>query len=257
MPQMTPLEKKRWELWGISLFLLLTSAGTVIVFSLITEQPPVMIIFLGVFFLLFCAYIIEREFKLQRFQQQLQEERFRVLEEEVKVSALQSRLKELTVLQKAMAAIGMEAEPEKALDTILRAAMELFGADRSSLMLVDEASQTLVIAAAIGIKPEHQAKSRPKIGEGIAGYVVQTGEALLLPPKINTEQYKNFEAKDTEIRSSICAPLRGRQKIIGVLNYGIVDPKKRVFSEYDLKLLTIFAQYATLVIDAAKAAHLR
>jgi transcriptional regulator with GAF, ATPase, and Fis domain len=254
---MTPLEKKRWELWGMSLFLLLISGGTVIVFGLTTSQPPIMIFFLGVFFLLFCAYIIEREFKLQRFQQQLQAERFKVLEEEVKVSALQSRLKELTVLQKAMTAIAMETEPEKALDTILRAAMELFGADRASLMLVDEVSRTLVITAAIGIKSEYRVKSRPKIGEGIAGQVVQTGEAVLLSAKINTEQYKNLESKDTEIRSAICAPLRGRKKIMGVINYSILDPKKRLFTEYDLKLLTIFAQYATLVIDAAKAAQLR
>src|SRR5262249_43636393 len=35
--KLTPVEKKRWELWGISLFLLLTSAATVIVFSLITQ----------------------------------------------------------------------------------------------------------------------------------------------------------------------------------------------------------------------------
>jgi len=257
MSRMTPLEKKRWELWGISLFLLLSSAGTVIVFAITTKQPPVMIFFLGVFFLLFCAYIIEREFKLQRFQQQLQAERFKVLEEEIKVSTLQSRLKELTILQTAMTAVAMETEPEKALDTILRAAMELFCADRASLMLVDEVTQTLVITSAIGIKSEYRVKSRPKIGEGIAGQVVRTGEAVLLSAKINAEQYKNLEPKDIQIRSAICAPLRGREKIIGVINYSILDQKKRLFTEYDLKLLTIFAQYATLVIDSAKAVQLR
>ena len=57
--KMTPLEKKRWELWGLSFFLLLASAGTVIVFSLATEQSSVITIFIAVFFLLFCAYIIE------------------------------------------------------------------------------------------------------------------------------------------------------------------------------------------------------
>lgn len=255
--KMTPVEKKRWELWGISLFLLLASAGTVITFSLITQQPLVIIFFLGIFFLLFCAYIIEREFKLQRLQQQLHDEQFKVVEEEIKISSLQARLKELTVLQKAMTAIGMETEPEKALDTILRAAMELFGADRGSIMLVDEASQRLVIAASIGIKPDYIAKGGPKVGEGIAGHVVQTGEALLLSPKINTDQYKNFEMKDPDLRSSICAPLQSRLKIIGVMNYSTLDPKKRLFTEYDLKLLTVFSQYAALVIDAARAARLR
>lgn len=255
--KMTPVERKRWELWSISFFLLLSSAATVIAFGLITDQPPVMIAFLGLFFLLFCAYIIDNEFKLQRVQRQLRDEQFKVLEEEVKIAALQTRLKELTVLQRAMTAIGMETQPEKALDTILRAALELFAADRGSIMLVDESNRTLVIASSVGIKPEHLTQSRTKIGEGIAGHVVQTGDALLLPPKINTAQYKNFEAKATELRSGICAPLRSRNKIIGVINYSITDPKKRLFTEYDLKLLIIFAQYATLVIEAAGAARLK
>jgi signal transduction protein with GAF and PtsI domain len=216
-----------------------------------------MIAFLGAFFLFFCAYIIVREFKLQKIQQQLQEEQMKVLEEGIKISSLESRLKELTVLHKAMTAIGMETEPEKALDTILRSALDLFGANRGSVMLIDEVRQKLIIAAAIGIKPEYIAKGGPKVGEGIAGYVVQTGEALLLSPKIKTEQYKNFEMKDTELRSSICAPLRSRHKIVGVMSCSITDPKMRLFTEYDLKLLTIFSQYATLVIDAAEAARLR
>lgn len=255
--KMTPVDKKRWELWGLSFFLLLSSAITVIAFGLISEQPPVIIIFLGIFFLLFCGYIIDNEFKLQKIQKQLQDEQFKVLEEEIRIGTLQARLKELTALERAMTAIGMETQPEKALDTILRAAMEIFAADRGSIMLVDETSQTLVIASSVGIKPEHTAKSRPKIGDGIAGHVVQTGEALLLPSKINTDRYKNFETKSTELRSGICAPLRGRNKTIGVISYSIADPKKRLFTEYDLKLLIIFAQYATLVMDAASAARLR
>jgi transcriptional regulator with GAF, ATPase, and Fis domain len=256
--KMTPVEKKRWELWGISLFLLLTSAATVIVFGLITQQSPAMVLLLGAFFLLFCVYIIVREFKLQKIQQQLHEEQMKVLEEEIKVSSLESRLKELTVLHQAMTAIGMETEPEKALDTILKSALDLLGADRGSIMLIDEARQKLVIAAAIGIKPEYVAKGGPRIGEGIAGYVAQTGEALLLSPnKLKPDQYKNFEIKDIELHSSICAPLRSGHRIIGVMNYSITNPKRRLFTEYDLKLLTIFSQYATLVINAAESARLR
>ncbi len=255
--KMNPVDRKRWELWGMSFFLLLSSAAALIVFGMVSEQPPVIIVFLGIFFLLFCAYIISNEFKLQKIQKQLRDEQFKVLDEEIRIGALQTRLKELTALERAMTAIGMETQPEKALDTILRAALAIFAADRGSIMLVDEASQTLIITSSVGIKPEHTAQSRPKIGEGIAGHVAQTGEALLLPSKINTDQYKNFEIKSTDLRSGICAPLRSRNKIIGVISYSIVDPKKRLLTEYDLKLLTIFAQYATLVIDAAGAAHLK
>lgn len=254
--KMTSVEKKQWELWGLSVFLLLCSAGTIIVFSIITEQSTTNIIFLAIFFILFCAYIVDKEFKLQRIQRELQEERFKVLQEEIKNSALQMQMKELTALQEAMIAIRMETEPQKALNTILRAAMALFGADRGSIMLVEEASQTLKIAAAVGMNPEDFPKNHPKIGEGIAGHVVQTGEALLISSKINPEKYRDFQIKTPEIRSGICAPLQSMHKIIGVINYTVIDPKKRLFTSYDLKLLTVFAQYATLVIDDAEIARL-
>lgn len=254
--KMTSLEKKQWELWALSIFLLLCSAGTIAVFSTITEQSTTNTVFLGLFFILFCAYILDKEFKLQRVRRELQEEQFKVLEEEIKNSALQMQLKELTTLQEAMAAIGMEAEPQKALNIILRSAMTLFGADRGSIMLVEETSQTLKIAAAVGMNLEDFPKSNPKVGEGIAGHVIQTGEAILIPSKVNPEQYRNFQTKITKLRSGICAPLQNKQKIIGVINYTIIDPNKRLFTNYDLKILTIFAQYATLVINDAEIARL-
>lgn len=253
---MTPLEKKRWQLWGLSFILLLSSSAAVVAFGLTTAQPPIMIVFLAVLLLLFCAYVIENEIKLQRLNKLLLDEQFKSLEEQVKVAALQARLKELTVLQMAMEAIGMETQPEKALDTILRAGMELFGADRGSIMLVHDESQTLVMASSVGLPPDLARRTRPKVGEGIAGWVVQTGEPLLLGPTVNGEHFRNFVQKGGSLRSGICAPLRSRNLTIGVINYTVLDPHKRLLTEYDLKLLTIFSQYATLVMDAAGAARL-
>ncbi|HEY4485138.1 MAG TPA: GAF domain-containing protein, partial [Nitrospiria bacterium] len=203
-----------------------------------------------------CVYIIYKEVSLQKIQSQLLEEQFKVLEEEATNSSLRARLRELSALEKAMTAIGMETEPDKALDTILKAALDLFNADRGSIMLLHEASQTLIVAASIGIPKETLAHIHPKVGEGIAGKIIQTGEPLLLSHQVNPRDFKNFTPKEVELRSCICAPLRSRSRIIGVINYSIIDPQKRAFTEYDLKLLTIFAQYSTLVIEAAEAARM-
>ena len=254
--KLTPLEKKQWEYRLLSMFLLLCCGGTTVVFSIVTDQPRINTLSLGLLFFLFFAYTLDKESKLQKIHRELREQQFKTVEEEIKVSTLQGRVKELTALQEAMKAIEMETQPQQALDTILRAAMNLFGADRGSIMLVEEMSQTLKIAAVFGINLDDFPKSRPKIGEGIAGRVVQTGEALLIPAKINSEEHRNFETKNPELRSGICAPLWSRNKILGVINYTILDPKKRLFTEYDLKILTIFAQYATLVINDAEAARL-
>jgi transcriptional regulator with GAF, ATPase, and Fis domain len=246
------VKKKRWQLVLISLLILLSSSGTVIVFGIISHENTLSLIALGTLVVLFSAYMIESEYRLEKLEDQLFQEQFRTLEEQAKQSALSSRLKELMVLHKGMEAVSREKTPEKALDKMLRALMELFEADRGSIMLMDEANQNLFIAASAGIPPEFVAKSRVKLGEGIAGLVAKTGEPLLIPGRARSDQYTNFQAKAADLQSSICAPLRMQDRIIGVLNFSIVKKTGRNFTENDLRMLLVFTQYAALTIELAQ-----
>src|SRR5688572_20786548 len=69
--------------------------------------------------------------------------------------------------------INSEVELGGLLSFIAREACSLVGADSCSIMLLDEARQELLSKAAHGLTPEEEAEITFKVGEGVAGWVVQ------------------------------------------------------------------------------------
>ena len=245
------IERRHWELWAIALVILLFFAITVIHLALFTDNKSIFLAFLAIFSLLFCFYIVEREKKLLGLSRQLAQEELQVLEEQSKVSLLNTRFKELSALHRAGEAIHLERVPQRSLDIILQAAMELFEATRGSIMLLDDRRENFVIASAQGLHPDWMKKTQ-KASEGVAGWVLQTGEPLLLSGKVKENRFTNFVEKETTIKSAMCAPLRLYEKMIGVLNCTVVGENKKTFTEYDLKLLSVFAQYVAIAIENAQ-----
>jgi transcriptional regulator with GAF, ATPase, and Fis domain len=245
------IERRHWELWAIALVIILFFAVTIIHLALFTDNKSIFLAFLAVFSVLFCFYIVEREKKLLGLSRQLSQEELQVLEEQSKVSLLNTRLKELSALHRAGEAVHLEKLPQRSLDIILQSAMELFEATRGSIMLLDEQREHFVIASAQGLHLNWMKKTQ-KATESVAGWVLQTGEPLLLSGKVKDNRFTNFVEKETHIKSAMCAPLRLYEKVIGVLNCTVVGENKKTFTEYDLKLLSVFAQYAAIAIENAQ-----
>ena len=115
-----------------------------------------------------------------------------------------------------------------------------------SLMLVIEPEGTLRIAHAKGLDPKIQREAVRKIGEGISGRVVMTGEPLLIR---DLSQDPVFRKPNPDPRyrtnSLMCVPLKVNGKAIGVLN---ANNKKsgKSFDENDLALFTTFSCLVSL-----------
>ena len=71
------------------------------------------------------------------------------------------------------------------LDTILRTILEhmerMVDAELWTLLMLDEASQELYYAIAAGDEQEALRGLRVKVGEGVAGWVVEHGETVIVP----------------------------------------------------------------------------
>ncbi len=144
------------------------------------------------------------------------------------------------------------------LDQVLVAALnggcELLNATRGSVMLCDEAGQELRIRANIGMHPEVAERVRVKRGEGIAGRVLETGEALLLTNA--TKERLGASGHDRQSqryrnRSALSVPLGIHGQVLGVIN--INDRRDdRDFSDNDLYIARVIANQAAVAISAAK-----
>ena len=139
---------------------------------------------------------------------------------------------------------------------IKRRAMEaitrLMNAEVGSLLLVDNESKELYFEVALGEKGDKVKEIRLKMGEGIAGWVAENGEPLLIQDvRKDLRFYKSADEKtDFITRDMICVPVRVKEKIIGVLQ--AINRKEGVFGNEDIRLFQLFSDQVAIALDNAR-----
>ena len=70
---------------------------------------------------------------------------------------------------------------DRLLELIIDTATQMMQAKASSLLLLDQKSRKLYFKVAVGEKKEEVRKYEIDLGQGIAGFVAEKGEPLLIP----------------------------------------------------------------------------
>ncbi len=242
------IEKKRWELLSLELIVLSFLTIAVIVLSLL-EQKYLTLFFLGILSALFSAYIINKQRELKKLNTHLTDEQLKNIEERMRTASIQERLKEVTLLYRVGRITVSSLTLQKKLDKILLLAHNLVKANRASIMLINEKMGTFVVASSIGIDLDVIRNSPQKVDEGVAGWVCEHRTPLILSGKVDDDRFINFREKPENINSATCLPIKLKGKVIGVLNLSYMDSMERVFTEHDLRLLSIFARYISTAIE--------
>jgi GAF domain-containing protein len=136
---------------------------------------------------------------------------------------------------------------ENAIRQILSKGLHLVGAEIGWLYLKDVKEAKLVFKDGQGI-PEELVERERALGEGITGYVAQTGTALIVSNVAKSSQYKATDS--LEVRSEVAVPLRRSQDTIGTLVAKSRFPN--AFAEDDLYVLSMLATQAAIAIQRAK-----
>lgn len=141
------------------------------------------------------------------------------------------------------------------LDTILRTILEhmerTIDAELWTLLMLDEEKQELYYALAAGGEHHKLSDLRVKVGEGVAGWVVEHGETLIVPeahqdPRVSKEK----GTKPRKVRSVIALPLRGRKGTHGAIE--IFNPRAEQMTDYTIAFLHILADHAAIAIENAR-----
>lgn len=171
------------------------------------------------------------------------------LAEQLSAKSGQTRL---AALYSVSQVLGTSLELDKVLDQAMDAVIELTGAERGFLMLLDSDTGELSLRAARNIEGETLAEKDLEVSQTIIHRVVESGTGL-----VSTDAQKDprFAGQDSivffALRSVLCAPLRARGQIIGVI---YVDNRAQVgiFTNEDLDLLNAFATQAAIAIENAR-----
>ncbi len=108
--------------------------------------------------------------------------------------------------------IAITTQINDSLKDCLTLCIEAMKATSGSIMLLDDGD--LVMVAHMGLPAETVSGFRQKAGEGIAGWVAQTGEPLLLTEKDHDRRFSKIKG----IKDAVCLPIRDEQKVVGVLS---------------------------------------
>ena len=109
-----------------------------------------------------------------------------------------------------------------------------------------EASQELVVEAAVGVNPEY-IKARMQLEESISGQVVRNGRYMYIQ---DTYEEPDFLFLDDVVRSLLVVPLVLRDSPVGTLSVDSSQP--HAFSQSDVQLMIIAAAQVSIAIANAR-----
>lgn len=135
------------------------------------------------------------------------------------------------------------------LEKNLHAAMQILASrlemQRGCVFLLDALSRELKIVAAYGLSREEIQRGKYRIGEGIVGRVIESGQPMFIP-NIGAEP-KFLNKTDSRLNKSgisfLCMPIAMDGKTLGVISVdGIYTPRKGNIED-DLRVLSIVASF--------------
>ncbi len=121
-----------------------------------------------------------------------------------------------------------------------------------SILLKDPKTEDMVFSVVVGTSKDKLQGVRMPKGEGIAGYIMENGQALIVKDVEKDSRFSSRVDKYSgfKTRSIIGTPLKTEDKIFGVIEL-INNISEKQFTEKDLKILSSISEYAAIAIERA------
>lgn len=191
----------------------------------------------------------------------LYEDRLRMMQEEL--DGLHQKFREVEEENKDFASKYLEVEEEnnnlanlyvasyqlhstldfsEVLRIVLEIVINLIGAEKFAVLLIDEKTNELV---AVGVEGMSTAEApRVKIGDGLIGKVAKEGESYFSDNLTVTEM--------KPLEPIVCIPLKIKEHVIGVISIYKLLVQKAGFSNVDFELFNLLAGHAATAIFSSR-----
>jgi PAS domain S-box-containing protein len=141
------------------------------------------------------------------------------------------------------------------LQRLLFASIENVGAERGSIVVLDDAGKPIDATIVYGKRPlEHTTQQlRETVERGLAGWVVRHRKGVLIPDTSRDERWLRREddaVEKTGAKAAICVPLQARERMVGVLT--LVHSVPNAFTEEHLELMQAIADQASVAVLNAR-----
>ena len=132
------------------------------------------------------------------------------------------RYKEISLLFEMSQLLDQSMDLNLVIQPVLKATADRLGFFRAAVTLLDRQTGEIFIEASHGLSPTQQKRGRYRLGEGITGQVVQSGQARVIPLIAEDSSFLNRtgahkKKNDREI-SFICVPIKLGNETIGAFS---------------------------------------
>lgn len=159
--------------------------------------------------------------EVRRFSQELEQ---RV---EERTQALAQAMRELTeerdrveTLYRITSQLSISLDLDHVLNRAMNLVVEAVGADRAAVMMLDSDSARLIYRAALGAEtklPFGGVPTRFSRGEGLAGWVIEHREAVIVSDIRQDPRWVDERAEERKYRSALSVPLLAGDEVLGAL----------------------------------------
>lgn len=167
----------------------------------------------------------------------------------LRVSELRRWTEGLVALHALHLEAGRSHDLEGLLQATIERAVELLQGSGGYLYFCDPNRQELILVAGFNTQENHAAKVL-KYGEGPAGAVASTGQALIIDDYGTWPGAATSNGSGEAFRSGIAVPVGWQGKVPAVIQV-IHNRDTHFFDQQDLELLELFGRYAAITIENA------
>jgi len=248
------LERRDWELLAMAILIILVLTLYILISHIweIADAPrewfreliSVKTYLTGSTFLilLFCFYIIIKNMELRKLRRQL-------FYQKAEIQKMASTLEEIAAFYEVSCQILSKQDLETILASIGRESLNALKADRATIYLLDKESKILKAQISYTPNPLQEKINLLEEHEMARKAVFQDRPFLLSKPE-DFQGFFNYENREDKITSLICYPFYLDGKPAGALTVVRIN-KDIPFTEDNLKILSIFGQYASIAVENA------
>ncbi len=170
----------------------------------------------------------------------------KAFEKEIEEKA--DRLKLINDIARAIGSADLDIEA--VLTTILKSVARVIKVEAGSVLRLEDAE--LVFLVALGEKAEHVKPFRLRLGQGIAGWVAQTGEGLIVRNVHKDPRYYPEVERATGFvsKSILAVPMKTGDSTVGVIE--LINKVGGQFTKKDLELISAISSFAAVALEHAR-----
>ena len=169
-----------------------------------------------------------------------------------RIRELERQIERLSLFHEVGKAVASTLDLEKVLETIMTRISDFLRPDTWALLILDEKTSELHYETVAGANAASLKDVRIRLGEGIAGWVAEHGDAMLIEDVAKELRFGlEKQAWYAEAQSIICVPVRGRSRVLGAIEL-VNTSKNQRFRGDDVPILANLADYAAIALENAQ-----